>query len=222
MAYGKFGAMGRVAKRLATLTLGLLSFAAIAAAQSEQPSWTGNIGFGSSPLMGPIDKRLDNGWHTQFGAGYRFTSHFSLGGEVMYNGFGVSKGVLNELAVPNGNAHLWAFTAEPRLSFAPFHRVNPYIVGGVGYYRRVVEFTQPSVAQVTVFDPFFGFFPAFIPADQVIGRVIRDGIGGNAGIGFSVPIGSTRAKFFTEARFHYADTGRIPTRMIPFTIGVRF
>ena len=60
------------------------------------------------------------------------------------------------------------------------------------------------------------------PADMVIGRVTRDGIGGNAGIGFSVPIGSTRAKFFTEARFHYSDGGGIPTRMIPFTIGVRF
>jgi hypothetical protein len=52
--------------------------------------------------------------------------------------------------------------------------------------------------------------------------VTRDGIGGNAGLGFSVPIYSTRAKFFAEARFHYADTGSIPTRLIPFTIGVRF
>jgi len=61
-----------------------------------------------------------------------------------------------------------------------------------------------------------------IPANQVLGTIVRDGIGGSAGFGFSVPIKQTGAKFFTEARFHYADGGRIPTRMIPVTIGVRF
>jgi hypothetical protein len=85
-----------------------------------------------------------------------------------------------------------------------------------------VEFTQPTVAAVTVFDPFFGFFPALIPANQVIGRVIRDGVGGNGGVGFQAPVGHRGVKIFAEARFHYSNGGGIPTRMIPMTFGVRF
>ena len=51
---------------------------------------------------------------------------------------------------------------------------------------------------------------------------ILDGIGGSAGVGFSVPVGSSGAKFFTEARYHYSNGGGIPTRMIPLTAGIRF
>jgi len=200
----------------------LVSFTGTAAAQDEGHRWTANVGAGFTPLVGALDKRLDNGWNISFGGGYYFTRHFSLGAQVMYNGLGVSKGVLQELAVPDGNARVWAITVEPRLDFGPRHKFTPYIVGGVGYYRRVVEFTQPSVAAVTVFDPFFGFFPALIPADVVIGKVIRDGVGGNGGFGFQVPVGHTGVKIFTEARFHYSNGGGIPTRMIPFTIGVRY
>jgi hypothetical protein len=83
----------------------------------------------------------------RLGAGYRVNARFTIGGQVMYNGFGVSKGVLQELTVPDGNSHLWAFTAEPKLYFAPRHRIDPYFVGGVGYYRRVVQFTRPASPQ---------------------------------------------------------------------------
>jgi hypothetical protein len=80
----------------------------------------------------------------------------------------------------------------------------------------VVEFTQPTVAAVTMFDPFFGFFPVLVPADQVIGRVVRDGAGGNA------PLGHMGMKIYAEARFHYASGGALQTRMVPFTIGLRY
>jgi hypothetical protein len=55
----------------------------------------------------------------------------------------------------------------------------------------------------------------------VIGRVTRDAAGGNAGLGFEVPVGRG-FKIYTEARYHYGSGGAIPTRMIPFTIGVRY
>lgn len=209
-------------RQFAVLAAVLMLFAGAAAARDEGHKWSANVGAGFSPLIGALDKRLDNGWHITFGAGYRVTGHFTIGGQVMYNGLGVSRGVLTEFGVPDGNAHLWALTAEPRLSFAPHHHFSPYFIGGVGYYRRVVEFTRPTIAAVTVFDPFFfGFFPVLIPADQVLGRITRDGVGGSAGLGFEVGVRGG-VKFFTEARFHYADTGAIPTRMVPFTVGVRF
>ena len=208
--------------RAVALTTILTCFIGIAAAQEAEHKWTANLGAGFTPLVGALDQRLDNGWNISFGGGYNFNDHFSVGAQVMYNGLGVSRGVLNELAVPDGNARVWAFTVEPRLNFASRRHFTPYIAGGVGYYRRVVEFTQPTVAAVTVFDPFFGFFPALIPANEVIGRVIRDGIGGNGGLGFQAPVGHRGVKIFGEVRYHYSNGGGIPTRMIPMTIGVRF
>jgi hypothetical protein len=52
--------------------------------------------------------------------------------------------------------------------------------------------------------------------------VIRDGVSGTAGFAFEVPVGQRGVKILTEARFHYANGDGIPTRMIPFTVGVRF
>jgi opacity protein-like surface antigen len=200
----------------------LVSFADLAAAQDEGPRWTANVGAGFTPLVGSLNTRLDNGWNISFGAGHHFTKHFSAGAQFMYNGLSVSRGVLQEFGLHDGNARIWAMTFEPRLTFAPRHKFTPYVVGGVGYYRRVVEFTEPTVAAVIVFDPFFGFVPALIPANRVLGRVIRDGIGGNAGFGFQVPVGERGVKIFAEARFHYAGNGGIPTRMVPVTVGIRY
>jgi len=201
----------------------LISFASLAAAQDEGHRWTANVGVGFTPLVGALDRRLDNGWNISFGAGYHFTSRFSMGVQAMYNGLSVNSSTLRQLAVPDGNARIWAITAEPRLTFARRYKFTPYVVGGVGYYRRVVEFTRPTFVPVIVFDPFFFTLnPALIRGNLVLGRFIRDGIGGNAGAGFQIPIGQSGFKLFVEARFHYAGDGTIPTRMVPFTVGLRY
>jgi opacity protein-like surface antigen len=205
----------------AILTIG---FAAIAAGQATtEHRWTGNVGGGPTALVGALSERLDNGWNFSVGGGYNFTSYFSGGIQFTYNGLGVSRGLLREAAVPDGNAHIWSITAEPKIRFAPERRFDPYVVGGVGFYRRVVQFTRPTTQTVLLFDPFFGaFFNAVIPVNQVIGTIAHNGVGGNAGGGFDVGIGSQGLKLFVEARYHYADTGRIKTRMVPVTFGVRW
>jgi opacity protein-like surface antigen len=194
---------------LLTLTTALCSNNARAQEPPEH-RWTANGAVGFTPLVGAINQRLDNGWHVSFGAGYNFSSRFSLAGQFMYNGLGVSRGVLHEFAVPDGNAKVWSLTAEPRINIAPRRKFTPYFTGGVGYYRRSVQFTQPALAQEVVFDPFFGFFPVTVRVNQVLGTFARDGIGGSAGLGFDVPIhGESGPKLFTEVRFHYSDAGGI-------------
>ena len=79
-------------------------------------------------------------------------------------------------------------------------------------------FTIGSLASI----PFFGaFFNTLVPADVVLGDITRDGIGGSLGAGFDVGLGKSGVKIFTEARYHYANTGSIPTRMVPVTFGIR-
>jgi len=57
--------------------------------------------------------------------------------------------------VPDGDAHVWSITVNPKLRLNPSGKVDPYIVGGVGYYRRTVHFTKPALVDVFIFDPFF-------------------------------------------------------------------
>lgn len=197
------------------------AFAAPVNAQTEK-GFTISSSAGYSPLAGDISKRLNNGWHFTVDGGYDFTSHFSTTLEYMYNGYGVTRRVLNEAQVPDGNAHLWAITVNPKLRLGTRDgNFTPYVVGGIGYYRRTVEFTTPVAVPVFIFDPFFGvFYNSFVSANQVLGDITRGGIGGSAGGGFEVKLGNSGVKLFTEARYHYADTGRIITRMVPVTFGI--
>lgn len=206
-----------------TTALLLLAMSTLATAQNERP-WSINVGGGYTPLVGRISNSLDNGWNAKVGAEFNITKHFSIGPRFSWNGLGVSQGVLNEAKVPGGDSHVWSITADPRLRLAPFHHLNPYFVGSVGYYRRVVEFTKPTLQSYLGFDPFFGLYQGYLPANQVLKRITRNSLGGGGGFGFDFGLGHrlSNARLFTEARYEYASTGNIPTRMIPMTIGIRF
>ena len=199
---GPFRQLTRVAG-LATATIfTLVALSLCSAAQVEElHHLTLNVGGGVSPLVGSIGSRLNTGWNLTAGVGYRVDPHFSTALQFSYNGFGVSRRVLNEANVPGGTAHMWSITLDPKLNFRPGNRVSPYVVGGAGYYRRTVEFTAPTTAPAFVFDPFFGvFYTALVPANQVLGTITRDGAGGSLGAGIDFGI-SHATSFFTEARY---------------------
>ena len=113
---------------------------------------------------------------------------------------------------------------NPIIHFNPRGRFDAYAIGGGGYYRRTVEFTEPSVATITAFDPFFGvFFPAAIPTNTVLGSFTQNKGGLNIGGGVSMRLrGDSNAKFFAEARYHYIFTSPIRTAVLPVTFGLRW
>lgn len=200
----------------------LMLFASQASAQSEHPV-SFNVGGGYTPILGKAENRLQNGWNMTGGVAYNFHSPFSIGAQFLWNGLGVSRTLLNVAGAPNGDANVWAITAEPRVRLPIGTTINPYIVGGVGYYRRTVHFTQPTLEQVAFFDPIFGvLFPGVVNTLRVLNTSRQSGIGGNLGAGFQIGLGKGGVSLFTEARYHYANTGALPTRLIPVTIGLRF
>ena len=193
----------------------------VRAQEPQEPKYSFNIGAGFTPLVGQLSDRLNNGWHMTAGAGFRMTSHFELNGQFTYNGFGVKPIVLTEAGVPSADSHLWSITADPKLRFRGRHNLDPYLVGSVGYFRRTVNLTQPTLIPVTLFDPFFGvIIPSFEPANIVLGSITQAGVGGGGGLGFNFRLGESRTKVFIEARYEYAATGTMPTRMVPATIGL--
>ena len=113
-------------------------------------------------------------------------------------------------------------TLDPIVHLAPVEsRADVYITGGGGIYHRTVEFTEPAIATITVFDPWFGFYPANIATSQVIGSysTYKPGFNVGAGVAFRIR-GNT--KLFAEARYHHMFTNNFDTTMVPVTFGVRW
>jgi hypothetical protein len=187
------------------------------------PGWTFDFGGGVSPTVGEIRHRLDTGWHVDLRGGYDFDRGFGVFGDFTYNELGVTDDVLRTLDVPNGDAHMLSLTAGPKWQFALGEHAHVYVLGGVGWYRRTVEFTQPTLGVITVIDPWWGYIgPVFVPADQVLGTVTKDAFGGNAGGGVAFSLADSGAAVFAEVRYHYANTKTRSTSMVPVTVGIRW
>jgi opacity protein-like surface antigen len=205
--------------------LALLCISANGHAQGDPAfPFTLHVGGGFAPLPGALGTRLDNGWLVNVGGGIK-GSHLALTFDYTYFGFTVGRNVLIAAAIPdtNANSHLWSLTLNPRFSLGWGSRFDGYIVGGVGYYRRTVEFTRPTLVRTVIVDQFFGrFFRTVVPANTLLGSIQTSGVGGSLGGGFDIKPTAFPLKIFAEARYLYADTGTPPTRIVPLTVGVRF
>ena len=212
-------------KTLATLfsLFCLLAFGSLAIAQDgPDHRWNFNIGAGPTVPVGSIHSRLNTGWNFSAGGGINLSNALGIIAEFHHDNLGVSDRALRDLNVPNGSARIYSLTINPTLRFGYDQKIGGYIIGGGGWYRRTVEFTQPTTAVVPVFDPWFGFLgQAVIPADQVIGSRTIDTGGANigAGVTYGLPRG---AKFYAEVRYHWMNAGRHDTTMLPITFGLRW
>jgi opacity protein-like surface antigen len=183
-----------------------------------------SVGGGPTSPVSNTSGRLDVGWNATAGAGVNLHPNFGVMAEFGFNNFGITAAELASVGVPDGSARIYSVTVNPIFRFNPGGRFDAYAMGGGGFYRRTVEFTEPSVAFDTAFDPFYGvFFPVAVPANTVLGSFSQNkaGINGGGGVSFRVKDDSN-AKIFAEARYHYLFTTPVRTPMIPITFGVRW
>jgi len=206
------------------LTLCCIASLAIAHAQNaEPPRFSFDVGGGFTKPVGHLENRTDTGWNVRGGAGINFAPWVGVMGQFMYTEAGLSSGFLQSLNQPSGNFRLWGFSIDPIVHLNPRGHVDFYLIGGPGIYRRTVEFTQPTIATVTAFDPFFGyFFPVNVPANQVIGSFSTTKFGMNGGGGLSFRLGNGNAKLFAEARYIKMYTKGTSTSVLPVTFGLRW
>ena len=206
----------------------LLALCCLAAipALAQNSRFTGFVGGGFSEPVQDIGTRLNVGWNAAGGAGLNFNRHAGILVDFMFNDLGINQTTLNSIQVPNGTTRVWGFTLDPVFRIAPRGEDSPvgmYITGGGGIYHRTVEFTQPAVATVTLFDPFFGIlYPAAIPTNQVLASYSNYKGGLDIGAGIDFKLGHSNAKLFAEARYHYIFTAPTATTLLPVTFGVRW
>jgi opacity protein-like surface antigen len=200
-----------------------LALAAMPAAAQNWSRFSFHAGGGFTKPVRSTENRVDMGFNLGAGAGVYLTKHVGVNVDFGYNELNLSQRVLETAGVPGGSGRLYSVTLNPIIRFNPEGRFDPYITFGGGFYRRTVEFTEPTISVVTGFDPFYGFFPVAIPANQVLGSFSQNKGGWNGGAGFAVRVfGDSRAKLFAEARFHQVYTSPVRTSLIPVTFGIRW
>src|SRR5690242_660098 len=134
----------------------LLGVAPLSFGQSEYHHLTFNAGGGFTTPTGRIGNDLDYGGNFEVGAGLNLNQYLGVLGTFSFQGLGLTGSALNRLNEPDGNARAYTLTIDPKISF-PIRRGSFYILGGGGWLRRTVQFTQPVLAPTFIFDPWWGY-----------------------------------------------------------------
>jgi len=172
--------------------------------------------------VGNTGRHLDEGWNIRGAAGFNFSQYVGLMLQADYNRFGINGATLQSAGFPDGNLGIFSATLNPIVHVTPRSRFDVYLIGGGGLYRRTQEFTQPGLAAVTGFDPFFGFYRTAVPTTQVLSSytVNKPGLNGGAGIAFG---SKWHGKFFAEARYHRIFMNENEhTDYVPVSFGFRW
>ena len=201
----------------------LVSFCAAGLpAFAQFSNFTGFVGGGFTTPVNPIGSRIDTGWNITAGAGYNVNHHFGMMLDFIYTENGINRRFLDQVQAPDGTTRVWGFTLDPIVHVTQEGPVDFYVTGGGGIYHRTVEYTQPVVSQGIFFDPWWGFYPAALGTNQVIGSYGQYKGGINGGVGMSFKLGSSKVKAFAEARYHHIYTRAVGTDIIPVTFGFRW
>lgn len=192
-------------------------------AQDETHHLTVNVGGGFTAVTGGISDRLDHGGNFQAGAGFNFNRYLGILGSFSFQGLGITRSALNAANQPDGSARVFTFTADPKITLPIGGRASFYVLGGGGWLRRTVEFTQPTLASTVIFDPWWGYFgPALVPVNQVLGTVTEDTGVWDVGGGMNFPLPRTSMKLYLEARYYDGLTNGRHTTLVPITFGIRW
>ncbi len=206
-------------KTILVAVLLVLPWTAMAQSTGVRPTFF--FGGGPSFTTNRLRAYTKHGYNLTAGGGLSFPGNFELLGQFMFHETGVQDRVLEQLQVPDGNARHYSVTGNVKYSFLP-GPVKPYVIGGGGWYRRTVEFTEPATGVVTVYDPWWGWVgDVAVPTNRVLGSVSRDAGGVNVGGGLSFGFrGGTRV--FAEVRWHRAFHNPTNTTLVPITAGISF
>jgi len=186
-------------KSLAMTCFGLLM--TVGAQAQETPRFSFDLGAGFTTPVSGANSYLDTGFNIQGGVGFNFSSYVGAMLDFDYNQMGINSGTLSNLGFPGGGVHVFSATVDPIIHLNPKGHFDFYITGGGGLYHYYQDFTQPSVATFTEFNPLFGgFFPVAVPTTEILSSysINKPGIDAGAGLAFG---NKWHGKFFAEARW---------------------
>jgi hypothetical protein len=154
----------------------------------------------------------------------------AISGEFMWSGLPPDILTVHPVDAPFGSINLYSLTANFRHSIDRI-KGSPLgvygVVGGGWYYRYSTVDKNYTVPPSTVCTPIYTWWGyacdtnGFVYSQTLAYKGASSG-GLNGGVGFTIRFADSNWKFYTEARYHYAFSYRIPTTLIPVTFGFRY
>ncbi len=189
-------------------------------------------GVGFTTAVGNTYHYLDTSYDYQVGAGRNFNKNFSLMFQFDWDNFGfngrtlVSEQNLNNfyfyefcnanpgnaacangpLTAVDGNSHIWSFSLNPVYNIYTREGLGAYIVGGVGFYHKVANFTTPEVGEE--YDPYTGGIDEY-EANATFDHYTSNAPGFNGGFGLTFkPSRFSSQRLYAEARYVFVDNSQ--------------
>ena len=212
-------------------------------AQEAKLPFNAHIGGGFGVPVSSTGKFAGLSGAFQVGAGPTLSKHNSVFGEFMWQGLPTNRNAL--LAIvnsPNVNPlivnpvnnlstsnNLYALTAN-YMYHMEGHRYGFYLIAGGGWYYRHLELKDYTVQPGTVCEPVWDWYGytcvnGLVSTQNTLASHGVSSGGVNAGGGLTINLGgdSHNTKFYMEARYHYSPQGgRVPTKVVPVTFGLRW
>lgn len=173
------------------------------------------------------------GWGTVVGVGYNLNKQNALIGEFMWNRVSNSSGSLKPLQATapsvnlTGNTDLFTVTGNYRFELrGPL--LGTYLIGGGGWYLRNTSLSAKVTAGAdTPCTPvwlWWGFTcsSGMVTANQSLESSNSSALGANLGIGFTVRVGQSPYRLYSEARYHYIPNKNINAQFVAATLGIRY
>jgi hypothetical protein len=211
------------------LTIGLLAITSIVPLGAQSGDFTFNLGGGITTPLNPTAQYSGTSGNFTAGAGYRINKRSAIIGEFMWSGLPPNLSVIHPINAPFGSINLYTLTANYRYSIDRIHgsRFGLYGLAGGGWYYRYASIDKNYVVPPnTVCQPIYGWWgygcdpSGYVYSQSVAYKGISAG-GVNGGVGFTISLGDSPWKFYSEARYHYAFNAGIPSTLIPVTFGIR-
>jgi hypothetical protein len=202
---------------------------AVVVEADELEALTFAIGGGVSAPLNPTARYVGTSGNFVTGVGVNMNKHSSLEGDFMWSGLPPNLFVIHPVLAPTGHMNLFALSANYRYHVDRIRGslLGAYLIGGGGwYYRHFTVDKNFIVPPATPCLPIYmwwgyGCDAGFVYTATVASKGNSAG-GLNAGVGFTIRLGDKGWKFYTESRYTYAWSNRIPTTLIPVTFGLRF
>lgn len=200
---------------------------ASALAQNATPGWNTRwrntdgslkdvveLGYGTNTAAGASRTLQSFGWNYRLGAGYRMNRRLAVLIEYNYDRFRASQALANlpiyyppenyATAFPN-SIHLWSVTLEPTIQYFSTDRLGGYVIGGGGFYRKVMTGNFPGLSPSPNLTSELG-----LPAGRI--NLFSNNAGGaNLGAGFAWRVWDrSNTKVFVEGRYVWVDNTHNP------------
>lgn len=195
-----------------------------------QSKLTFGIGGGVSAPLNPTGAYTGVSGNFNVGAGYKIDEKNSITGEFLWSGLPTDIFTLHPVEAPSGNINMYSLTVNyrrhiDRIKGSPFGVYG--VVGGGWYYRYATidkNFVVPPNAVCSPVYYWWGYSCApggYVSSETIANKGASAG-GVNGGVGFTIRLADSNWKFFTEARYNYAFSNRVPSTFIPVTMGIRY